>query len=242
MGIGDDGGGNLVIAEATIVDARQGTLSHRNWVVISDGRIDRIVPPMFAEALGGIDGYPMIDAEGVYLTPGFVDLHADLGDGSDPCRPLHLMLALGITAFLREPGQAISPCEHSPRPLERTRTAELVERATDPGVGLHRWFDELAAGGAGPTRVLQMATSDAADLLGATGDFGDIVPGQRADLVFLGGNPLVSISNLHNIVGLVRAGHLYEAADLAALGSSVASGGTMSSRTHGEDHGPLADC
>lgn len=91
-----------------------------------------------------------------------------------------------------------------------------------PGVSLHREFDELARAGLPALRVLQMATSEAADFLGATEDFGAVAAGRAADLVLLGADPRESVTALHDLRGVVRAGHYHDDAALAAIRDRVA--------------------
>ncbi len=57
-----------------------------------------------------------------------------------------------------------------------------------PGFALHQEFDQLAAAGLTPLRVLQMTTINAADFLGRT-DMGTVDVGKDADIVLLSGTP-----------------------------------------------------
>ena len=93
-----------------------------------------------------------------------------------------------------------------------------------PGIALHQEFDELARAGLTPLRVLQMTTSDAADFLGAADVMGSVAPGQHADLVLLGANPVESVDHLHRISGVVRGGRYYPKAELDALREKAAAG------------------
>jgi imidazolonepropionase-like amidohydrolase len=80
-----------------------------------------------------------------------------------------------------------------------------VAMGTDSGVGPHGSnLDELplmAAGGLSPTQVLTATTSSAAELLQIAGETGTIMPGKRADIVVLAGDPL----DLANLKGNIRA-------------------------------------
>lgn len=91
-----------------------------------------------------------------------------------------------------------------------------------PGFALHREFEQLAAAGLTPLRILQMATINAAEFLGRTATMGTVEPGKDANLVLLGENPTASVSNLHQIVGVVRAGQHYSAAALARIAETAA--------------------
>lgn len=52
---------------------------------------------------------------------------------------------------------------------------------------------------------------------------GTVEPGKNADLVLLAGNPLTDVKHLGHLVGVVRAGKHYPAADLAARKEKLAS-------------------
>jgi len=91
-----------------------------------------------------------------------------------------------------------------------------------PGFSLHQEFDELAAAGLSPLRVLQMATLDGAEFLGTSDTMGTVATGKNADLVLLDGNPVERVANLHAIAGVVRSGRYYSRADLDALQEEVA--------------------
>lgn len=91
-----------------------------------------------------------------------------------------------------------------------------------PGFALHREFEQLAAAGLTPLRILQMATINAAEFLGRTATMGTVEPGKDADLVLLAQNPLTSVSNLHQIVGVVRAGQHFSAEALERIAQTAA--------------------
>jgi imidazolonepropionase-like amidohydrolase len=91
-----------------------------------------------------------------------------------------------------------------------------------PGFALHQEFDQLAAAGLAPLRVLQMTTINAAEFLGRTDTMGTVAVGKDADLVLLSGNPVEDVANLHDIAGVVRAGRHYSRRELTATIESVA--------------------
>jgi imidazolonepropionase-like amidohydrolase len=91
-----------------------------------------------------------------------------------------------------------------------------------PGAALHHEFDQLARAGIAPLRVLQMTTSDPAEFLARTGDLGSVSEGKYADLVLLDADPLDSVSNLHGVTGVVRAGRYYNRERLDTLKNAVA--------------------
>jgi imidazolonepropionase-like amidohydrolase len=90
------------------------------------------------------------------------------------------------------------------------------------GYSLHQEFDELAAAGLSPLRVLQMATLDAAEFLGTTATMGTVQVGKNADLVLLDGDPTADVKHMHHISGVVRAGRYYSATDLDQIKRRVA--------------------
>jgi imidazolonepropionase-like amidohydrolase len=91
-----------------------------------------------------------------------------------------------------------------------------------PGFALHQEFDQLAAAGLMPLRILQMTTLNAAEFLGTTDTMGTVEPGKNADLVLLSGNPIDDVANLHDISGVVRAGRYYSSQSLASTVESIA--------------------
>ena len=60
--------------------------------------------------------------------------------------------------------------------------------------------------------------------LGAADVMGSVAPGQHADLVLLGANPVESVDHLHRISGVVRGGRYYPKAELDALREKAAAG------------------
>jgi tetratricopeptide (TPR) repeat protein len=74
------------------------------------------------------------------------------------------------------------------------------------GVGMHEELQELASDGLTPFEVLQTATVNPARYFGKSGESGTIEVGKRADLVLLQRNPLESISNTREIVGVMVGG------------------------------------
>jgi imidazolonepropionase-like amidohydrolase len=91
-----------------------------------------------------------------------------------------------------------------------------------PGFALHEEFDQLAAAGLAPLRVLQMATINAAEFLGRTATMGTVEPGKDADIVLLSANPVENVAHLHNIAGVVRAGRYFPQETLSATIEAIA--------------------
>jgi imidazolonepropionase-like amidohydrolase len=91
-----------------------------------------------------------------------------------------------------------------------------------PGFALHQEFDQLAAAGLTPLRILQMTTINAAEFLGRTDTMGTVEPGKDADIVLLQANPIDNAANLHDIAGVVRAGRYYSSETLASTVETIA--------------------
>jgi imidazolonepropionase-like amidohydrolase len=83
-----------------------------------------------------------------------------------------------------------------------------------PGFGTHREMAALAEAGLTPYAVLQAATRNAAEYLGASNEFGTVEAGKRADLVLLDANPLQSVSNCTRIAGVMARGRWLPRAEL----------------------------
>lgn len=84
-----------------------------------------------------------------------------------------------------------------------------IAMGTDTGVGPHGTnLDELplmAAGGMTPAQVLTATTKSAADLMGIGDETGTVMPGKRADLVVLAGDPF-DLANLKSNIRAVYQG------------------------------------
>jgi imidazolonepropionase-like amidohydrolase len=71
----------------------------------------------------------------------------------------------------------------------------------------------LADCGFTPAQAIQSATQHAATALRLR-DVGTIAPGQRADIVLLGADPIADLANLRSTWRVVKAGHVYDPAAL----------------------------
>ncbi len=79
------------------------------------------------------------------------------------------------------------------------------------GGGVHAELELLVRAGLTPQRAIQAATRDAARALGIA-DLGTITPGQRADLVALGADPLAGIAGVRDVrLVLLDGGEVYRA-------------------------------
>jgi imidazolonepropionase-like amidohydrolase len=89
-----------------------------------------------------------------------------------------------------------------------------------PGFALHRELRVVAESGISNYEILKSGTAAVgkyvADHLGLDGRFGTVAPGQRADLVLLGSNPLEDLGNLTERVGVMVRGRWVPRADIDA--------------------------
>jgi len=71
-------------------------------------------------------------------------------------------------------------------------------------------FAYMVKYGMTPMQAIQAATSNAADLLGHSNEFGSIKPGKYADLVAVNGDPLTDIRLLEKIQFVMKDGKVYK--------------------------------
>ena len=117
----------LVVRNVTIVDTRDGALTPRADVLVSDGVIVAITTtdPDLAAAVSLTDA-EIVDGSGKYLIPGFLDMHAHPLTERHPAGDLELMLANGVTGFRQMSG--------SPQLLRERSAGTLPMPADSPGV------------------------------------------------------------------------------------------------------------
>ena len=102
-----------------------------------------------------------------------------------------------------------------------------------PGFALHREIAVMSQAGMTNQQILESGTVAVGryvrEHLGLDDTFGTIAPGQRADLVLLGSNPLDDLDNLTDRVGVMVAGRWIPRADidagLEAIAAKHAGGG-----------------
>lgn len=75
-----------------------------------------------------------------------------------------------------------------------------------PGFSAHRELEVMVASGLTPFQALQSGTVNVARFFGTEARTGTIVPGKRADLVLIDGNPLADITNTRKIAGVMLQG------------------------------------
>lgn len=105
----------------------------------------------------------------------------------------------------------------SPRWLAGTDTAGY--RFNIAGFALHDEMAMMRDLGIPVTDVIRAATSEPARAMHEEGRFGRIVPGARADLVLLAGNPFADLDAYRSPLGVMARGRWY---DRAALDSALA--------------------
>ena len=85
-----------------------------------------------------------------------------------------------------------------------------------PGIALHTELELMSEAGISNYDVIQLATINAARIMGMDKDYGSIEPGKYADLVLLRDNPLADITATRSVEWVIRQGVAYTAADLEA--------------------------
>jgi len=95
------GNNSLLLNGITVVDTRTGSLSPDMAVLIEGDRISAIAP---VAELAGSDTTQVINAEGKYLVPGYLDMHAHVTDLDVAAFNARLMLSHGITGFRQMSG------------------------------------------------------------------------------------------------------------------------------------------
>jgi imidazolonepropionase-like amidohydrolase len=85
------------------------------------------------------------------------------------------------------------------------------------GWGLHRELQAMVKAGLTPHQALATATIHPAAMLGASGEWGTIENGKRADFVLLTANPLNDIANTGTIAGVSIGGRWLARADLDSM-------------------------
>jgi len=83
-----------------------------------------------------------------------------------------------------------------------------------PGHSLHREIELYVKAGLTPLEAIQAATIVPARVMKLDNQVGTVEVGKRADMIFIDGDPLKSISNIRNVRWVVAAGRLYNPADL----------------------------
>jgi len=82
------------------------------------------------------------------------------------------------------------------------------------GYGTHLEIELLRDAGLDPVTILRAATLGGAEALGVSDKFGTVEMGKVADLVVLSSNPLNEITNLRDIMMVLKGGHIWTASEL----------------------------
>ena len=142
----------------------------------------------------------MMLSSGAWLVPTLIAPHAVLNAASAGSQ-----LPDGVVAKAKDVIAA-----HASAFARAVAAGVKIAMGTDTGVGPHGAnLDELplmAAGGMTPAEVLTATTSSAAELMGLGDETGTIMPGKRADLVVLAGDPFDLASLKANIRAVYAAG------------------------------------
>lgn len=91
-----------------------------------------------------------------------------------------------------------------------------IEAGTDaaPGFALDRELELYVDAGIPAPAALQIATINAARILGQGGELGSVVVGKLADLVLIDGDPTTKISDIRKAVLTIKGGTVYDTASL----------------------------
>ena len=95
------GPGSLWIKGAIVVDTRTGGLTPDTDVIVEKGVIQQVRPSGSGDQVSGM---PTLEAQGKFLTPGFLDMHVHSMQQKNPSENLALMLAHGITGIRQMAG------------------------------------------------------------------------------------------------------------------------------------------
>jgi imidazolonepropionase-like amidohydrolase len=87
------------------------------------------------------------------------------------------------------------------------------DSATIPHGDNAKQFSVYVDLGMSPMQAIQSATTVAAESFGWVGDIGAVAPGYFADIIAVNGNPLEDISQLENVIFVMKGGKVYRQAD-----------------------------
>ena len=118
---------------------------------------------------------------------------------------------LTLPLYLKQKASCIA-ADKSIRQYERARVPVLLGTdspvpGTSYGISMHDELRRVVANGLSPVQALRSATSEISKTF-KLDDRGRIVPGARADLILVKGDPTHDIDDISNIVSVWIAGHL----------------------------------
>ena len=91
-----------------------------------------------------------------------------------------------------------------------------IVAGTDQGNGyaLHRELEIYSEAGIPATKILRMATIEAATLMKRGEELGSITPGKYADIILVNGDPTTHISDIRKIETVIQSGNVLKPAEL----------------------------
>ena len=175
-------------------------------------------------ALYGQGGFGMIDT-----TQGAMSLVGDDPAIAKDPRVLKLYLARDIEGMAAAAAHPSTDIEKDAIKRHAALFRDIIKRGgsiavgTDsplaPGItatGIHMDLRAMVMGGFTPIEALKMATSVPARMMGVEKDLGSLTPGKIADLDIIDGDPVKNIADTWKVSQVMKAGHLYSQADIAA--------------------------
>lgn len=109
-----------ILDGVTIVDTRSGALKPRSAILIEGGMIRRIAPAGSMRAMGAAR---LVRANGKFVVPGYLDMHAHPLNSTGPDISLPVMVAYGVTGYRQMAG---SPELLAARRADRLPTSEVA--------------------------------------------------------------------------------------------------------------------
>jgi len=93
--------GRILLKHIILVDAKSGSLAKDMTILLDNGKIKNIFR---GDSAVDETGAQIVDGEGRYVVPGFLNMHMHIIDQGDPSPELALMLVNGITGFRQMSG------------------------------------------------------------------------------------------------------------------------------------------
>jgi imidazolonepropionase-like amidohydrolase len=114
------------------------------------------------------------------------------------------------------------------------RTGVKIAYGTDAGVYPHgdnaKQFHYMVKYGCTPARAIRAATSDAADLLGKSKDYGRVSSGLLADMIAVAGDPLKDVKALEHVGFVMKGGAVFKDELSSHAGAGTKTGSAAGSR------------
>lgn len=157
-----------------------------------------------------IEHSSLIDAEGLDLAKRngtFLSLNA--------YTPIYMVAhgaAAGMLPESVEKARSLKEIRLSNYRIAIEKDARVVfgsDSATYPHGDNAKQFSVYVDLGMSPMEAIQSATTVAAESLGWTGDTGAVAPGYFADIIAVEGNPLEDVSQLENVIFIMKGGEVF---------------------------------